>query len=428
MPGITWAYQQSVDLFKGSGDTGVRVTIGDSNTRFPAKRFACQNCHGKGGQGQTEGATVAPSLLYSELTGASIDRLGYDAATFHRLVTSAVDSGGRSISSIMPRYEVSVQQSKELFDYLGALEVIERSGVQPDRVRVGFEFSDSPTPKERTSFEILRREVELANNAGHAFGRKIELVQLKAVRGTAGHDIFATIGSFHTGGPDDEGSGTHPISIFPNTALASYTESSHSVFHSVSVATQIQNLMAAMMEDGYRRCAIVGDESRASRDLVRQALLVAEVFSTDGKLECTLQDSHAMLPDAAAAVLLLSIDGGILASFGNASNQRGIYGLLDMLADKVPVLKANKQKIRLADPHPGVTAEAISAGKTTREIVLERAVKLIVVGLQRVGRNLTKQRFLSALGDEAVVFSRDDKLDFKMNPATGLTSASIVNF
>ena len=140
----------------------------------------------------------------------------------------------------MPRYELSVQQSKELFDYLGALEVIERSGVQPDRVRVGFEFSDSPTPKERTSFEILRREVELANNAGHAFGRKIELVQLKAVRGTAGHDIFATIGSFHTGGPDDEVSGTHPISIFPNTALASYTANHLTAFFTlVSVATQI---------------------------------------------------------------------------------------------------------------------------------------------------------------------------------------------
>ena len=121
----------------GDGSVGVSAKVASGQVTVAAKDFACANCHGKGAEGSSEGSFKASSLLPSWLMRPTEARPAYDSEKFFQSVRQGLAANGRQLATIMPRYEISKQQSDQLWLYLSEIEFGERTGVYPDRVEFG---------------------------------------------------------------------------------------------------------------------------------------------------------------------------------------------------------------------------------------------------------------------------------------------------
>lgn len=82
----------------------------------------CANCHGSDYTGRTEGKAVAPSLQRDALLTAKPRRGGppsaYSEESFCQALQSGRDPAGVQFSSIMPRYQMSPQACRTLWNFL----------------------------------------------------------------------------------------------------------------------------------------------------------------------------------------------------------------------------------------------------------------------------------------------------------------------
>lgn len=90
----------------------------------------CANCHGRDGLGG--GEADAPAILWTTLSRETALRPAYDASGFARALGGTAP-GGRSLSRLMPRYDLDAGQLRALMAYLKALPQLQRQGSKPAR-------------------------------------------------------------------------------------------------------------------------------------------------------------------------------------------------------------------------------------------------------------------------------------------------------
>lgn len=121
-----------------SGDSIVSTTFGD--VKLSGKKAACVNCHRHSGLGSIEGSTIAPAITgeilfkekrmkahrYHHTSSQStfaLDRPAYTKESLKNTLISGVDSSGKQLDKLMPRYTLSEDDYKNLFAYLNSLSI-----------------------------------------------------------------------------------------------------------------------------------------------------------------------------------------------------------------------------------------------------------------------------------------------------------------
>jgi cytochrome c553 len=109
------------------------IDIGRDIFRFGnpaiARESACRNCHGGDGKGQFLEGTLIPPIDSGQYS---------DSRRFLQLLATGISSDGSTISRLMPRYSLSLDQAASLQKYLTQLNAEETRGIFSDRIVFGY--------------------------------------------------------------------------------------------------------------------------------------------------------------------------------------------------------------------------------------------------------------------------------------------------
>ncbi len=162
-----------------------KALLGSDFTPAPARLAPCASCHGDDGAGRPEGAIVPPAINWRRLTRTTAAQANggphqpYPEEILQQAIAGGVNSAGRRLDAVMPRYVFSPDQLQALIAYLKAIEIDQSPGVFDDAVRIAVTLPE----RENSSASALMTQTLSAyasdvNERGGIFNRRLEFVML----------------------------------------------------------------------------------------------------------------------------------------------------------------------------------------------------------------------------------------------------------
>jgi mono/diheme cytochrome c family protein len=150
-----------------SGQAITALVQGDVPLR--GTQVTCGNCHGRSGLGVIEGgrisAPIAGPLLFAP--DPVRKRPAYDVASLARALREGLDSRGRPIDPLMPRFRLGDADVANLAAYLRTLSAAPSPGVGPDHLELATIIAgDVDQERERAVLDVLEAFVAARNTSG----------------------------------------------------------------------------------------------------------------------------------------------------------------------------------------------------------------------------------------------------------------------
>lgn len=162
-------------LFNGSTDAPGKAKLG--TTAVPASRFPCRNCHGRDGEGGSEGNV--PSIVWNALSRPTSARTAFDETALATLLRTGMKPDGEMNSQLMPRYELDQRTIASLVDYLQALPSEQAAGITPSQINIGV-LVIAGDGEHSAYAGKLQSAIDQCSNRQPLFGRRVVFVPLDA--------------------------------------------------------------------------------------------------------------------------------------------------------------------------------------------------------------------------------------------------------
>ena len=173
--------------FEGTSPRGdeIDAIIGDESIVLPGSVMPCAGCHGSDGLGRPEGGVLPPDIRWSVLVKSygHVHENGrrhgaYDEASFARSMTAGVDPANKPLDRVMPLYLMSGEDMADLIAYMKVLEHDLDPGVDDSRVQVAtlLPLQGSGSATGQAMARVMQGHFANINEQGGVFGRRIELL------------------------------------------------------------------------------------------------------------------------------------------------------------------------------------------------------------------------------------------------------------
>ena len=203
--------------FRGetSSKREVMAMIGDVDV--PASTVNCAGCHGRRGEGKTEGGVTAGNLTWNNLikpyghTHPNGRKHGpFSESSFAMAVVRGVDPANNNLVVAMPRYRLSIEEMNDLIAYIKRLEFDRDPGLTAESIEVGVPLPTNPALAEtgQAIRQVITAYFDELNAQGGIYNRKIKLhfTETGATDTTAGlrammaqSQVFAFVGGLSAG-------------------------------------------------------------------------------------------------------------------------------------------------------------------------------------------------------------------------------------
>ncbi len=427
----------------------IEARIGREGSVLPGSAAPCGSCHGADGLGRPEGGVVPTEVTWTALTKpyghahpGGRSHPAFDERTFARAVREGRDPAGNPLDPVMPRYRISDADLASLLAYLRVVDRDLDPGIEPAAVRLGVVLPDRGRLAETGAgmLRLLRARADERNRLGGVHGRRLELVvagydsdagdgRAEAERLVAGGEVFALVSGLFPGAEDAVATAAEerkvPV-VGPFTLLARQADPPNPwVFHLQSGPREQARLLAAhavrdLALDPARIAVVRPDDPRAADAAAgaREELGKAGAALREVTWAGAVPDAdrvRALAATGVRAVLFLGGDAA-LEAFTRAATGIGFTPwllapgtLASRAAARAPA--AFRGRIRLA--FPGSPADESAEGAAglsrlreaaglpdrnrTSQVAALVALDVLVEGLRRSGRQLSRERFVAAL-------------------------------
>jgi ABC-type branched-subunit amino acid transport system substrate-binding protein len=131
---------------RGTSASGREITasLGDPAAGLPGSSLACAGCHGLDGLGKPEGGIVPPNVTWGSLTKSyghrhpdGREHPAYTEQSLRRAITMGIDPAGNRLGVAMPKYAMSAQDATDLVAYLKRLGKEKDRGLTDRAIRIG---------------------------------------------------------------------------------------------------------------------------------------------------------------------------------------------------------------------------------------------------------------------------------------------------
>ncbi|SEK48380.1 hypothetical protein SAMN05421666_1268 [Roseovarius nanhaiticus] len=385
------------DLFTGQNTTAADGRIA---------RFACHKCHGRDGTGGIEGNV--PEIAGSALLKPTELRSAYTLEQFRDALTSGTNPDGRSLSRIMPRYDLSGAELKSLWRYLKDLPNQQAKGIAPDNVRFGV-VSDPAFPALSARYlYAFKNEVARLLPSGAVYGRKIEVVALDDPLGQADMVIAALAMPPHQDDLTDQLVATGLPVIFALNAIGGREDASIQRSF-LPTERDIDGAIAAhLATTTAQRIGISAEPDRVETlsFLIRLAVPEAVVGPVDHFV------ANQQKPDA-----VIDLAGHVPAELPDPV-------ILYRLASKAHATPhAERSFLIIEAPH--LIELALDEDLHPLEAHATLSARVLAKLLRQAGRDLSRSRLLSALKDTSL---GPENLDYARLPLNGSNDVAIVEY
>lgn len=438
-------------FFEGVDAEGkeVMALFGKEQLKLSGRSAACATCHGYDGLGRSESGVVATRITWSTLMKSyphlhadGLEHPPFSEETLKSYLVSGLFPGGIKGNPDMPRYSLSPDSLATVITYLKRLETDLDPGLSDATIRIGTVIPSEGSLGEMG--ELMSRTIRAyfaeINVRGGIYGRKLELVTVRRGSATASREslhsllreknLFALVSTF-TPGRDSEIAAMAeegnipligPFTMFP---LESVELNRHSFFILSGLREQVRALVdfAEQLNIEKPRVALV---SPAGKELAGTVDAAVDACKSKGWEDVLRSEYTSGSLDAGKLVGQLKSDGRNLLVFladeteavaflKQAEKERwtppvltpGLFwgkgindvppGFKSKLYFAYPTLPDDRKEwgaLELAGlmKRHNLPAEHVSAQQSAYV-----AAKLLVEGLRRSGRELSRERLLTAL-------------------------------
>lgn len=180
---LTPAERRGRAIYLRGETAGKPLTAMVGDLEVPGSTINCAGCHGRRGEGKTEGGVVAGNLTWSNLTKSyghthptGRKHSAFSESSFTTAVVRGVDPSGNELVVAMPRYRMSIEDMNDLIAYIKRLEFDRDPGLTSESIDVGVPL---PTTSGLADLGQAVRQVISAyfddlNARGGIYNRKIK--------------------------------------------------------------------------------------------------------------------------------------------------------------------------------------------------------------------------------------------------------------
>lgn len=206
---------------EGESESGAPITAQVARGAVPvaASFLPCSGCHGADGRGRPEGGVRPSDITWSTLTATlghehdyGRSHAAFDEPAVARAVMAGEDPAGNMLDLAMPRYSMSAADMADLTAYLQVIETDLDPGLTADSIRLGTLLPlEGPLAGVGQAMQsVLEAYFTDINAGGGIHGRRIELVvgeyATEALRGgwnardfLQRESVFALVGGYLSG-------------------------------------------------------------------------------------------------------------------------------------------------------------------------------------------------------------------------------------
>ncbi len=451
------------------------VTIGDDSVELPATTLPCASCHGADGRGKPEGGVIPSDLTWASLTkpyghthAAGRVHPAFTEQSLERAIVEGVDPAGNRLSPAMPKYQMSRADMNDLLAYLRRLADDRDPGVTDTTITVGTLLPTTGPMAEtgQAMREVLTAYFAELNQQGGIYHRRIEFkvsAAEQAQQFLASEPVFALVGAMPAGAEQEvaalvsreETPLIGPFTLDPQLTSPPDRYTFYLLAGGSEQARALANFAAQQVNPAQTKAAfIVLEEARAN---ALATALESQCQQADWKTVKRYAYPRGQW-QAASFVKRLQQDGMELVFFLGASGDETT--LLDEAAKlnyapqlylpgslaaraTLNALPGLRQNVYLA--YPTLPSDQTPTGLTKFREFLSRhkiaprqsaaqlsayvAARLFTEGLKRAGRELTREKLITALeGLYEFDTGLTPRLTFGPNRRIGAFGAHIVTF
>jgi ABC-type branched-subunit amino acid transport system substrate-binding protein len=461
----------------GTGYNGVPIDAlaGEGTVKVPAAVLRCVNCHGPDGRGRPEGGLYPSNIRWTELskpyaitTSSGRERPPYNESLVIRAITMGIDSGGNRLNAAMPKYQLSREQAADLVAYLKALNDMLDPGITDRSIKIGIILPPEETfsGMHRALLETLPAALQKVNDEGGLYGRKLSWVFSSAPQLSRAESFqkfiqqeqpFALVESFIAGDESEINSCIEEnripligaISLFPRVdppidryafyLLSGIQEQSEAL---ARFAANKQRLKAALslvvydQEEGIRAAIDrITKEAETIGWARPQLVRVQEVKNwslllRDEKIDAVFwlasgEFLGALFTGAIASQvfpLVLAPSAFVGSEIFQAPRQFSGHLFLSF-----PILPSDQTKEGEMEYLELARTGRFSPGNLAERLIALSAVKLLIYGLEKAGRDLTREKIVESL-ENLYHFETDQTppLSFSPNRRVGANGAHVI--
>ncbi|MFP7571401.1 c-type cytochrome [Marivita sp. S2033] len=302
-------------VFEGLPNASGHVLIGSDTV--PTSRFPCRSCHGRDGQGGTEGD--APAIDWTSLAQPVATRPGYDATSFARLLATGKTPSGQDVSRLMPRYALDEPTVQSLIAHLSALTAEQTAGIHPDRIVFGVPLANHDAGRGDLLIRALETALAEAMPANGLHGRRIAIRALQgdaaSILEQAKTETIAVMSPPPSSGLDRSlftNAGV-PV-IFPIDAVSMTDDPALVQSFYASRERVLDLLLAKAVADGCDRIAVAATPKEEEAEIRSRHTSqdMSDRISSEGSADCVLISGKLVAPDVPASVERLYVASGDL--------------------------------------------------------------------------------------------------------------------
>lgn len=469
---------------RGTSPSGREIMARIGELDLPASSFACSGCHGIRGEGKTEGDVTAGDITWSNLikpyghTHPSGRKHGpFTESSVIRAVVNGIDSNGNDLLVAMPRYKLSPEDMADLIAYLKRINTDLDPGLTDTNITVGAVLPSSGALADTgvAMKDILTAYFDNVNNRGGIFSRKIDLRVVDSGAGGATtanaaqnfartEQIFAFVSGLSAGSDPqiaalartEEIPFIGPSTLLPHLEnpankyllylLPGVSEQAMGLVNFAALRPEIKRATIALVYDGATLSSAAGNAAAEQAQKSQLAIakkivfkpasfdpqsIVKELKNSNVEYLCFFGDTKEqtlLLNEAAAAgwspnlLLIGTLSGTDMSAILRPGSSNQVFLAFPTVPSDISneggaEFRALQEKYKFPTRHLAAQLSAFAAAK------------VLVEGLTRVGRDLNRQKLITAF-DSLYEYETGvtPRLTFGPNRRVGAAGAHIVTF
>lgn len=462
---------------RGESTSGraLTVTIGDDSIELPATTLPCASCHGADGRGRPEGGVIPSDLTWAALTKpyghshpAGRVHPAFTEQSLERAIVEGIDPAGHKLSPVMPKYQMSRADMNDLLAYLRRLADDRDPGVTDTTITVGTLLPTTGPMAEtgQAMREVLTAYFADLNQQGGIYQRRLELQIAppeQAQQFLASESVFALVGAMPAGAEQEVAT---LVSREETPLIAPYTlnpqltspPERHTFYLLAGLPEQVRGLAkfaAQQMNPIQTKAALIVLEDARANELADAMVVQCQQLGWKNIKRYTYPRGQwqadtlvkQLQQEGMGLVFFLGASGDETTLLNEAARINYLFPLYlpGSLAARATLgaIPTLQQKIYLAYPtSPGDQTPAawsefqallarhhIAPRHTAAQLSAYVAARLFAEGLKRAGRELTREKLLTALeGLYEFDTGLTPRLTFGPNRRIGALGVHIVTF
>ena len=438
---------------QGTSASGKEILayIGDSSLEVPGATMACANCHASRGQGKPEGGIDPSNITWEALTKpygvthtSGRKHPAYTERGLELAITRGLDPAGNKLLAVMPRYQMTKEDLADLVVYLKRLGTDADPGVADNRIVIGTAIpAKGPlTEMGQAVKEVLVAAFAEVNVQGGIYDRQLELKFVETGENAAAtranidrlikdEKIFAMTGVFLAGAErevtplfaEQEVPVVGPLTLDPKTGTPLNRQVFYLMSGNAAQARALISFLAKQPDAKERSFAVVYTPTDLNASVVEAVKSEAQ---KDGLAAPTVHEYAAGTFDAVATVKQLSAKGvGAVLLLGSANDLKALMteadkanwfpqlllqssgldrsvfdapaGFEGKLLFTLPTSPSDQKLDALTEYRLLTEKYKLQPKHQAAQMSAYAGAKLLIEGLKRVGRDLSRERLIQVL-------------------------------